>query len=83
LLQSDLAVLVIFVALINSMLKIAFVILLLVVSSKAGDQVHEVIIIGAGLAGIAASKVLTDQHISHLLIEARNRVGGRVAAVDF
>ncbi len=39
---------------------------------------HEVIIIGAGLAGASASKVLTERKIQHLMLEARNRTGGRI-----
>ena len=32
------------------------------------DDVHEVIIIGAGVAGIGASKKLTDRSIQHLIL---------------
>lgn len=32
------------------------------------DDVHEVIIIGAGIAGIGASKKLTDHSIPHLIL---------------
>ena len=38
---------------------------------------HEVIIVGAGIAGIAASKILTKKDIPHIILEASNRVGGR------
>jgi monoamine oxidase len=38
----------------------------------------EVVIIGAGLAGIAASRVLRDQKINHLVLEASPRIGGRI-----
>ena len=37
----------------------------------------DVVIIGAGLAGAAASCVLTEQGLSTIILEARDRVGGR------
>jgi len=37
----------------------------------------EVVIIGAGAAGLGAAKTLTDLGISFLLIEAQSRIGGR------
>jgi monoamine oxidase len=37
-----------------------------------------VIIIGAGLAGLAAAKKLREQNIAYTILEARNRPGGRV-----
>ena len=39
-------------------------------------EVRDVIIIGAGMAGIAASKVLNKKKISHIIIESRDRIGG-------
>jgi cation diffusion facilitator CzcD-associated flavoprotein CzcO len=44
---------------------------------------HEVIIIGAGASGIGASRVLTERGVPHLILESRNRIGGRVHAWDF
>ena len=38
---------------------------------------HEVIIVGAGIAGIAASKKLKKNNISHIILEANDRLGGR------
>lgn len=38
----------------------------------------EVIIIGAGAAGLAAARVLEDNHISYTILEATNRYGGRL-----
>ena len=38
---------------------------------------YEVIIVGAGIAGISAAKILDDNNISNIVIEANNRVGGR------
>jgi monoamine oxidase len=42
-----------------------------------GDT-YDVIIIGAGIAGLGASKKLSDHGIRHLILEARDRVGGRI-----
>ena len=38
----------------------------------------EVVIIGAGVAGLAAAKTLRDKGISFVLVEANFRIGGRV-----
>jgi monoamine oxidase len=42
----------------------------------------EVVIIGAGAAGIAAARTLRDAGIDALMVEARDRVGGRAWTVD-
>ena len=44
---------------------------------------YEVIIIGAGISGIGASKALTEQGIPHLIIESRDRIGGRITSEEF
>ena len=38
----------------------------------------DVVIIGAGIAGLEAAKTLAEQGVSFILIEANNRIGGRV-----
>ena len=38
----------------------------------------EVVIIGAGIAGIEAAKTFHDKGISFVAVEANNRIGGRV-----
>jgi NADPH-dependent 2,4-dienoyl-CoA reductase/sulfur reductase-like enzyme len=38
----------------------------------------DVVIIGAGIAGLEAAKTLTEQGVSFILIEAIDRIGGRV-----
>ena len=38
---------------------------------------YDVIIIGAGIAGLAASKVLKENGISYNILEANNKLGGR------
>ncbi len=38
---------------------------------------HEIIIAGAGIAGIAASKMLTEKAIPHMILEASDQLGGR------
>ena len=43
------------------------------------SQTHyDTIVIGAGAAGLAAARTLQDAHRSVLLLEARDRIGGRV-----
>ena len=41
-----------------------------------------VIIIGAGFAGLAAAKMLRKKNISYVILEARNRIGGRVHSFE-
>ncbi|GAB2495766.1 MAG: FAD-dependent oxidoreductase [Cytophagales bacterium] len=43
----------------------------------------EVLIIGAGFSGLAAAKKLYENHTSFLLLEARDRLGGRVYTKRF
>jgi monoamine oxidase len=41
----------------------------------------EVLIIGAGVAGLAAAEVLAEQGLNLTLLEARDRIGGRILTV--
>jgi len=43
---------------------------------------YEVIIIGAGAAGLMAAKTLSENKISVCVLEARNRIGGRVNTIN-
>ena len=42
------------------------------------EKIYDVIIIGAGISGIGASINLNKQGIEHLILEARDRIGGRI-----
>src|SRR6266568_807149 len=41
-----------------------------------------VIILGAGAAGMAAAAVLSENGVSTLILEARDRIGGRIHTID-
>ena len=45
------------------------------------DTVGKVVVVGAGLAGLAAARTLTDHGCDVAVLEARQRVGGRVWSV--
>lgn len=46
-------------------------------------QHYDHIIIGAGISGIGASQTFTKSNAQHLIIEARDRIGGRIKAFTF
>lgn len=53
------------------------------VMPQAHDSRHaKVIVIGAGIAGLAAARALVDKNINVIILEARNRVGGRIWTDD-
>ncbi len=52
--------------------------LLLIASSSLFGKTHDVIVVGAGISGLAAASELQKNGYSVLVVEARERVGGRV-----
>src|SRR4051812_14544344 len=44
---------------------------------QAITQDHDVVVIGAGAAGLAATRELVRRRVSVVLLEARHRLGGR------
>lgn len=51
------------------------------IMDEAEDD-DEIAIIGAGMAGLAAARVLTDEGFSVFVLEARERIGGRMHTDD-
>ncbi len=47
-----------------------------------GQTSADVIIIGAGMSGLSAALVLQDEGIDVLVLEGKNRVGGRVYTIE-
>ena len=62
------------------MKKYLFIILLIIGLSEAQDdsKVYDVIIVGAGISGLSAADYLIDIGKDILVLEARDRVGGRI-----
>ena len=62
------------------MKKYLFIILLIIGLSEAQDDsnVYDVIIVGAGISGLSAADYLIDIGKDILVLEARDRVGGRI-----
>ena len=46
------------------------------------DQVHDVIVIGAGISGLCAAKVLAEWGVDVLVLEATERIGGRTWTIQ-
>ena len=47
------------------------------------DVVVKVAIIGAGISGIGSSVAFSNNNVEHIIIEARNRTGGRITSTEF
>ena len=50
------------------------------VTSVAVKTTHDVVVIGAGMAGLAAARDLQAKGLTVVLLEARDRVGGRICS---
>ena len=60
--------------------KLLIIILLIVGLSIAQNdgRIYDVIIVGAGISGLAAADNLIDSGKNVLILEARDRIGGRI-----
>lgn len=51
-------------------------------TESQATKINDVIVIGAGLSGLSAAKVCHDKGLNVLVLEARDRVGGRTLSDD-
>lgn len=51
--------------------------------SECPPQPFDTIVIGAGMAGLSAARVLKDAGVSYIVLERSDRVGGRMMSADF
>eukprot|EP01084_Bolivina_argentea_P061749 112887_1 len=59
-------------------------VILLTTETNCVDTDYDVIIMGAGMAGISAGKTLYDSGITNfVIIEAQDYIGGRIKSIDF
>ena len=49
---------------------------------RLGEPGERVVVVGAGLAGLAAARALVDAEFEVVVVEARDRFGGRIDSVD-
>jgi phytoene dehydrogenase-like protein len=52
-------------------------------SSLSGTDRSTVVVVGAGAAGLASARRLTDAGVQVVVLEARDRIGGRTWSYDF
>lgn len=46
-------------------------------------DIVDVVVIGSGISGLAASWQLSKSGINHIIVESRNRIGGRITSKTF
>jgi monoamine oxidase len=46
------------------------------------EDIYEAVIVGCGVSGIAASNVLLEHGVEHVIIEAQPYIGGRIAGSE-
>lgn len=59
-----------------------FLLLSSLILARNLQTVYGAIVIGAGSSGIGASVALASKNVNHIILEARNRFGGRTYATQ-
>ena len=55
---------------------------IIIIEQDSTNQQFDVIVVGAGIAGLAAANELDSQGFDVLVLEARDRIGGRISSSD-
>lgn len=59
------------------MLRAVFLLIICVSVVATRGKTYDVIVIGAGMAGLRASQVLQRQGVEHVILEVTDHIGGR------